>query len=29
MWEGAFDHENKKTPISKPAANAHRPNVQA
>src|SRR5438128_7107067 len=29
MWEGALDHENKKTPISKPAANAHRPNVQA
>src|ERR1700687_1874984 len=27
--QGAFDHENRKTPISKPAANAHRPNVQA
>ena len=26
---GAFDHENRKTPISKPAANAQRPNVQA
>ncbi len=25
----ALDHENKKVPISKPAANAHRPNVQA
>ena len=25
----AFDHENRKTPISKPAANAQRPNVQA
>jgi hypothetical protein len=24
-----FDHENRKTPISKPAANAQRPNVQA
>jgi len=24
-----FDHENRKVPISKPAANAHRPNVQA
>ena len=29
MGRGAFDHENRKTPISKPAANAHRPNVQA
>jgi hypothetical protein len=29
MGQGAFDHENRKTPISKPAANAHRPNVQA
>src|SRR5438105_5747134 len=29
MWQGAFDHENRKTPISKLAANAHRPNVQA
>ena len=28
-WQGAFDHENRKTPISKPAANAQRPNVQA
>ena len=26
--QGAFDHENRKTPISKPAANAHSPNVQ-
>jgi hypothetical protein len=26
---GALDHENRKTPISKPAANAQRPNVQA
>src|ERR1700738_966864 len=26
---GAFDHKNRKTPISKPAANAQRPNVQA
>src|SRR5258707_11426127 len=25
----AVDHENRKTPISKPAANAQRPNVQA
>jgi hypothetical protein len=25
----ALDHENRKTPISKPAANAQRPNVQA
>jgi hypothetical protein len=25
----ALDHENKKTPISKPTANAQRPNVQA
>ena len=25
----AFDHENRKTPISKPAANAQRPKVQA
>src|SRR5712672_253564 len=24
-----LDHENRKTPISKPAANAQRPNVQA
>jgi hypothetical protein len=24
-----FDHENRKTPISKPAANAQSPNVQA
>jgi len=24
-----FDHENRKTPISKPAENAQRPNVQA
>jgi hypothetical protein len=29
MGQGACDHENRKTPISKPAANAHRPNVQA
>jgi hypothetical protein len=28
MRQGAFAH-NRKTPISKPAANAHRPNVQA
>jgi hypothetical protein len=27
--QGGFDHENRKTPISKPAANAQRPNVQA
>jgi hypothetical protein len=27
--QGAFDHENRKTPIRKPAANAQRPNVQA
>src|SRR5258706_12701800 len=27
--QGALDHENRKTPISKPAANAQRPNVQA
>jgi len=27
--QGAFNHENRKTPISKPAANAQRPNVQA
>src|SRR5438445_6413006 len=27
--QGAFDHKNRKTPISKPAANAQRPNVQA
>jgi hypothetical protein len=27
--QGVFDHENRKTPISKPAANAHKPNVQA
>jgi hypothetical protein len=27
-WQ-ALDHENRKTPISKPAANAQRPNVQA
>jgi hypothetical protein len=26
---GRFDHENRKTPISKPAANAQRPKVQA
>ncbi len=26
---GRADHENRKTPISKPAANAQRPNVQA
>ena len=25
----AFDHENRKTPISKPIANAQSPNVQA
>ena len=25
----ALDYENRKTPISKPAANAQRPNVQA
>jgi hypothetical protein len=25
----ALDHENRKTPISKPAANAQRPSVQA
>jgi hypothetical protein len=29
MGQGVYDHENRKTPISKPAANAHRPNVQA
>ena len=28
-WQAAFDHENRKTPISKPAENAQRPNVQA
>jgi hypothetical protein len=28
MWRGTLDYENRKTPISKPAANAHRPNVQ-
>src|SRR6266436_8394331 len=32
-WRGGraqkFDHENRKTPISKPAENAQRPNVQA
>lgn len=29
IWRVALDHENRKTPISKPAANAQRPNVQA
>jgi hypothetical protein len=28
-YAAALDHENRKTPISKPAANAQRPNVQA
>ena len=27
--QGAFDYESRKTPISKPAANAQRPKVQA
>jgi hypothetical protein len=28
-WGQTLDHENRKTPISKPAANAQRPKVQA